>query len=91
MSPSRGSSCPYLQESSSSGVNHRRSRTVCTIATIIFILLIVPRVRRWVCSRRRARRVERVPNNEYVYEVMTARGLRPALEQSSSSTYTVQE
>ncbi|KAF3852272.1 hypothetical protein F7725_005627 [Dissostichus mawsoni] len=62
--------------------------TVCTIATIIFILLIVPRFRRWVCSRRRARRVEQVPNNEYVYEVMTARGLRPALEQPSSSTYT---
>lgn len=62
--------------------------TVCTIATIIFILLIVTRVRRWVCSRRRATRVARVPNNDYVYEVMTARGLRPALEQSSSSTYT---
>ena len=25
MSPSRGSSCPYLRESPSSGVNHRRS------------------------------------------------------------------
>ncbi|XP_054461183.1 uncharacterized protein LOC129096431 [Anoplopoma fimbria] len=55
--------------------------TLSTLATIIFILLIVPRVKRWTCSRIRTADVLQQVFNDNVYEVMTKNGLLPLQEQ----------
>ncbi|XP_071360608.1 uncharacterized protein [Trachinotus anak] len=55
--------------------------SISIIATTIFLLLIVPRVKQWI-SRRKVRKVPQ-SSNDYVYEVMTKNGLQPlaAVEQ----------
>ncbi|XP_022620712.1 uncharacterized protein LOC111236306 [Seriola dumerili] len=59
--------------------------SITIIATMIFILLIIPRVKQW-SSRRKARN-DPQGSSDYVYEVMTKNGLRPvaAPEQLSPS------
>ncbi|XP_044201493.1 sodium channel subunit beta-3-like isoform X2 [Thunnus albacares] len=62
----------------------------CAISMLVMMisnLLIVPRVKRWICSRMTTR-APQAPN-EYVYEIMTKNGVRPpaAPEDSVSSPY----
>ncbi|XP_029286175.1 uncharacterized protein LOC115007442 [Cottoperca gobio] len=56
---------------------------ISTLVTMIFVLLILPRVKQRICRRRSVQQV----SNDYVYEVMTKSGLRPAQERSLSSPY----
>ncbi|XP_078136488.1 uncharacterized protein LOC144536983 [Sander vitreus] len=56
--------------------------TVSTLVTVILILLVFPRVKRWTSSRRRRTSVEQV-SSDYVYEVMNHNGFHPTQKQSS--------
>ncbi|XP_076585714.1 uncharacterized protein LOC143320144 [Chaetodon auriga] len=60
---------------------------ISMLVTVIFILLILPRVKQWTCSRRPTKALQ--VSNDYVYEVMTKSGLRPvdAPEHSEPSPY----
>ncbi|XP_070684349.1 uncharacterized protein [Pempheris klunzingeri] len=50
---------------------------ISILVTTIFILLIIPKVKRWIGGRRRPTSVPQA-SNDYVYEVMTKNGLRPS-------------
>ncbi|XP_041790019.1 uncharacterized protein LOC121604537 isoform X2 [Chelmon rostratus] len=62
--------------------------TISSLVTAIFSLLILPRVKRWISSRRGPTKAPQL-STDYVYEVMTKNGLRPleAPERSEPSPY----